>query len=375
MSSDEAVAESSPPKCVTLQESTAPQKNQATCDDSDRGSSITAFSKSLGEDVDKLGKGIGSIQLGIGEDMSDEVAGFLSGTELETMTQQRDDWKVQAEENAKIVETLQKRLNTNIRAHPALSADIASRLNSLEQENQQLKSENNKLKERLRETEGENILLSYESTSKSNKLRGANKKVVKEKSVASQEKEKAKTAVHEKNERLKAEKNWRKERNDALAALQEQKKINEQLRAELEVEKSGFPHLREDGTDKDDTTVVIPIEFKIYRGDFIKLQMVFDANQMKTTDQYERWYMQWKKPKEEVPKVIGADYGTSKDTKKIKIGVDLYDDMTELRDEMSGSVYIPATGAEHAGRRSRRSLRNFTRSVQDNYNANNSGGY
>lgn len=65
----------------------------------------------------------------------------------------------------------------------------------------------------------------------------------------------------------------KKERNDTLAALQEQKRINEGLCAELLVEQSGNPHTRDTATDPNNITVVIPIQFEICRTNFCCLLM------------------------------------------------------------------------------------------------------
>jgi hypothetical protein len=307
------------------------------------------------------------------KDAQEEVMGITDLFEeaaLQTLADERDAWKLKAEESAMLIEKLEKRQHAKMRSDPSLAKDAASRINALERENQRLKSENKHLKERLKEAEGENVLLSHETHDKSNKLRGANKKAQKEKNTANKEKEKTKSAVNDKNERLKAERNWRMERNDALAALQDQKKVNGQLIAELEAERSGHPHMREDGTNNDYTTVVIPIEFKIYRGDYLKLQMIFDANRIKLTHQFQSWYTHWMKTNSEHIKVVGADYVSDKTVRKIKVGEHLYDDVIESTEAANGGVYIPQTGAERDGWRSKRGLSDFCRNVQADYNNN-----
>ncbi|KAF2281119.1 uncharacterized protein EI97DRAFT_20558 [Westerdykella ornata] len=211
------------------------------------------------------------------------------------MTHEKEQWKWKAESYAKQLETLQKRHKATLKSHSALRREAIGRTNMLELENRQLKAENAALKGKLTEMERENAMLTHVSNTRSNKLRGANKKARKEKRNASKESEKAKTAVDDENTKLKAGRNWRKDLNEALAALAKEKKLTMALSDELDIEKSGKAHMREDGTDQDDTTVVIPIEFKIYRGDFHKLAMLFEANRIKTTEQYELWYMLWKK--------------------------------------------------------------------------------
>lgn len=307
---------------------------------------------------------------GYGEDEVVGMTDLFEKSALQDLVDERDAWKLKAEEGAILIEKLEKRQRLKTRNDPTLARDAASHLNSLERENQRLKTENKQLKENLRETEGEKVYLSHENHDKANKLRGANKKVHKEKDTANKEKEKAKSAVNDKNARLKAERNWRKERNDALAALEEMRKVNEQLRAELEIEKSGYPHMREDGTEQDYTTVVIPIQFKIHRGDYLGLQRIFDVNRMKLTDQLENWYTQWKKAKRAQSNVVGANYVPENKAKKIRVGEHLYDDMIESTEAANGGVYIPQTGAEHDGWRSKRGLSDICRNVQADYNSN-----
>jgi len=89
---------------------------------------------------------------------------------------------------------------------------------------------------------------------------------------------------------------------------------------------------------------------------------------MKLTDQLQNWYTQWKKPKIEQTKVVGANYLSEKKAKMIKVGEHLYDDMIDSTEGANGGVYIPQTGAEHDGLRSKRGLDDFCRNVQNDYN-------
>lgn len=143
-----------------------------------------------------------------------------------------------------------------------------------------------------------------------------------------------------------SERKMKKERNDALAALQEQTRVNEDLCAQLAIEQSGAVHLRNTATDPNNTTVVIPIELEIRRIDFTKVLPGLQVTQMTHVENSRRWYEEWKTPKEEVCKGVGADYvddGKNKDTK-------IYEDSVEMSDG-----YME-TGAEHDGKTSKREL-------------------
>jgi hypothetical protein len=220
------------------------------------------------------------------------------------------------------------------------------------------------LKEKVGEVGRENLMLFEENTGKSRKLKGANKKVKNAKDVAGKEEAKAKGAVNEKIQRQAAERKMKLERNEALAELQKYKKMSEDLGAELKIERAGRPHLREDGVEEDYITVVIPVEFRIHRGDFRKLAMILDSNQMKIVDGFKKWYKEWKKPKDEKVKVVGADYVDDK-KKKFKIGIDISDDTDGFQQDSR----IPETGAEHDGWRSKRGLEAICRQAQAGANS------
>jgi chromosome segregation ATPase len=199
------------------------------------------------------------------------------------------EWKDKAEEYQKDNQRLYQRLTGTYQAQTDVPAELATRLNKMERENQGLRSEITELKEKVGEVGRENLMLFEENTGKSRKLKGANKKVKNAKDVAGKEEAKAKGAVHEKIQRQAAERKMKLERNEALAELQEYKKMSEDLGAELKIERVGRPHLREDGVEEDYTTVVIPVEFRIHRGDFRKLAMILDSNQMKIIDGFKKW--------------------------------------------------------------------------------------
>jgi hypothetical protein len=185
------------------------------------------------------------------------------------------------------------------------------------------------------------------------------------KDLACKEGGKAKNAVHDKQQRVSSERKMKAERNEVRAELEQYRKENETLLAKLEAEQSGRPHLREDGIESDYTTIVIPVEMKIHRGDFLKLLTVFESNQMTITDKLKRWYKDWKKPKDEAHQVVGsAEYIEARNINEK--GVNLYEDMIETPEGWEG---YPETGAEHDGWRSKRSLRAICRQAEARHNS------
>jgi hypothetical protein len=327
----------------------------------------------IGNIMEAVHRDIQGMQLDDGVGLPDILATFDTEEPLKWITKDRDEWKSKAEEFAKIIDELQKRANANLRANPHLGNEVATRLSQLENENRRLKSDITELRENLDSAEREKSILQNDNSGKSWKLEGASKKVRDAKAMAEKEEEKASKAVQDKQQRAGTERKMRLEKNAALADLAEERKKNEKLTAQLATEQGGHPHMRDAESNEvytDYTTVVIPIEFKIHRGDFIKLQMVFEANMMKTHDEFERWYTEWKKPKKDEIKVVGANYVSRDDgdkRQKIRLGEDFYEDMTEHRED--GDMYIPQTGAEHAGWRSKRGLEDICRRAA--YNVNN----
>ena len=125
---------------------------------------------------------------------------------------------------------------------------------------------------------------------KANKLKGANKKVKNAKEAAGKEEERAKEAVDAKQRHLAAQRKMKKERDDALAAMQEQRKINGDLSAVLKTEQSGAPHMRDAAVDPNNTVVVIPIEFEARRTDVQRVLTEIDWHQANLTTKFEAWY-------------------------------------------------------------------------------------
>ncbi|CAO2655186.1 Nn.00g102500.m01.CDS01 [Neocucurbitaria sp. VM-36] len=302
---------------------------------------------------------------GIPEEFSEAVKEATEkGTEvnsarglIKTLVQDRDAWKQEAEDQAKVIGDLERRIYSKSVAHSDLPVDLVRRMTRVESENVRLRADNAQLKENLKAAESENATLCDENDGNTKKLKGANKKVKNAKNVAGKEEVKAKGAVLDKQRHLASERKMKKERNEALAALEDQRKICEDLRAELEVEQSGTPHIRDNDTKSDITNAIIPVQFEIRRGDFRNLLVTFEASQIAMTENFKRWYEEWKKPKEETRKVVGANYVN--DDKKTRI----YEDMVEMSDG-----YLQ-TGAEHDGRRSKRGLEAVCRYAESRHNS------
>ena len=276
---------------------------------------------------------------------------------LSELIAERDEWKSKAEDCATVIERLEKRLNKKEASHPDLPGEIVRRLERVEHENARLRTEKADLKERLKPAENAKASLCHDNDNKDNKIKGANKKAKNAKEVAGKEGEKAKGAMHDKQQRLASERKMREERNRAMAALEEQRKINSDLRAELEVEQSGVPHARDSAENQNNVVAVVPIQFEVHRGDFRLLLTILEWNQMGLADNFKRLYEDWKKPEEEVETIVGANY-VDDEKKKPR----LYEDMVEM------PYGYMETGAERDCWRSKRGLEAACRRAEARHN-------
>jgi chromosome segregation ATPase len=240
-----------------------------------------------------------------------------------------------------------------------LPTDTVRRFNRLESEVARLRSDNTQLKETLKTIEYENVHLGNQNDGKTRKLKGANKKVHNAKQVAGKEEEKAKDAQADKQRHLASERRMKKERGDALAALQEQRKVNGDLRAELEVEQSGAPHVRDAAADLNNTIAVVPIQFAIRRTDVQPMMSVLKWHQKNMTERFEEWYKEWKASAAKPRKVVGSE-GVDDEKKKFE---KLYGGMVEMPEG-----YME-TGAEHDGWRSKRAAQAVCRHAEARHNA------
>lgn len=129
------------------------------------------------------------------------------------------------------------------------------------------------------------------------------------------------------------------------------------------MKRSGRPHLRSADNTSDTKNFIIPIELTIHRTHFLKLLTVLESNQINTTEQMQRWYYDWKKPKEPTQQVVGANYMSNPKGGKAGVNVNkLYADVFELVDGPQ------QTGSEHHGPRSRHSLQNICRKAEERHN-------
>lgn len=276
---------------------------------------------------------------------------------INSLIRERDSLQAEIKDQANIIQILERRCHNKEISQSDLPGDVVRRLNRLTVENERLKRNNEELKGDLKSAETENVNLYDENEGQAKKLKGANKKVKNAKDVAGKEEQKAKDAVLDKQRRLASERKMRKEKNDALAALEEQKKITEDLRAELAIEQSGVPHIRENGSTVHNPTVVIPVQFEVRRGDFRRISSVLESNQMIMTENLKLWYEEWKKVKEVDYEVVGANFENKDKTARI---------FEDMGDDTNGFV---KTGAEHDGRRSKVALEAICRSAEEQHNA------
>lgn len=211
----------------------------------------------------------------------------------------------------------------------------------------------------LRVANSEKATLGHDNENKASKLKGANKKVKNAKEVAVKEGEKAKDAIQNKNQRLNSERKMKDERNKALADLQKEKKLTEELKAQLETERSGKPHMRDTSSNNDIVTAVVSICFDVRRVDFRSILPILIKNQMSLEEKFTLLYEAYKEPLESEVTVVGANYVEDEEQRKKDR---LYEDMIEMPNGFM------ETAAEHDGRCSKRSLEAICRHTQARYN-------
>ncbi|KAH6857640.1 hypothetical protein B0T12DRAFT_454756 [Alternaria alternata] len=170
-------------------------------------------------------------------------------------------WKTKAEDKPKIIEHVDRKTSNSFVGydHPD---DIIHRLTRLESEVSCLQPENTQLKETLKTIEN-----------------------AKDMAVEKDEEEEAKDAQDDKQRHLASERRMKRERGDALAALQEQSKHNRHPRPKLEVE-----HF-----------------FNIRRIDMQTMMMFLVWHQMNVTEKFREWYKEWSTSAKEERKVFSSE--------------------------------------------------------------------
>ncbi|KAF2825859.1 hypothetical protein CC86DRAFT_294485 [Ophiobolus disseminans] len=282
---------------------------------------------------------------------------------IKALIKERDDVQSQVKEQACTIEQLERRVYARVAADAQLPVDVVRRLNRLESDCLNLRKENAKLHDNLKAAESETATLRDTISEKAQKAKGALKKTKNAKEVASKEETKAKNAVHERQQLLKSQREMKEERNHARRARAEQEKITEDLRAELKLEQSGRPHLRDtEGSRSNVTTLVIPIELKINRADHMRTLSRLRFHQQYFLTTVQGWHETWTTRAQEGDddgqegyaddsEVDGLDYEDKEDK--------LYGGMVEGGEMM--------TDAEHDGWRSMKGLEAVCRNAQARY--------
>jgi hypothetical protein len=213
----------------------------------------------------------------------------------------------------------------------------------------------------LKAAESETATLRDTISEKAQKVKGALKKSKNAKEVAGKEEQKAKDAVNERTQLLKSQKEMRKERNDALANLAEQQKIAEDLRAELKLEQSGHPHLRDtEGSRSNCTTLVVPLEFRTKRADHMKMLSRLRYRRKYFLHMALGWHVAWTTREDEDAEEEEDGYATGDEEEDL-------DD--EEEDKLYGGMVEGGvmTGAEHDGRRSMKGIEAVCRKAEAKY--------
>jgi chromosome segregation ATPase len=282
---------------------------------------------------------------------------------IKSLVRERDDLQAQVNNNATTIEHLESRIYAKVAADADLPVDIARRLNRLESECLQLRQRNTKLNDNLRAAESETATLRDTIVEKSQKMNGANKKTKNAKEVAMKVEEKAKGVVNDRQQRIASQRKMKQERNEAQAALSQERKIAEDLRAEIKAEQSGEPHLRDtEGKNSNYTTMVVPVTFRIRRADYQRAMTRLQRSEKYLLERAQDWYETWKAKLQEERQ---GDEGDCDD----ESNGDKEDEEDE--DKLYGGMVedgIMMTGAEHDGWRSMKGLEEICRDVQAHYN-------
>jgi hypothetical protein len=162
------------------------------------------------------------------EGLSDLMGGvqlMMNQDPITALMDERDKWRNRTNESAKRIAVLEKRMASKSITGLPLGSDLKARLDHLERENERLKREKLRVEEELQATKMQNASLCNDNDGKSRKLKGANKKVKNAKDVAVKEEEKAKEAAHERDQRLKQQREQQRKLKTAQAEVASKEKI------------------------------------------------------------------------------------------------------------------------------------------------------
>jgi len=203
-------------------------------------------------------------------------------TVIHTLIKKREDALTQAKEHAATIDKLSRRIYSEAAPDATLSAEVVQRIQRLENECQNLRKEKVRLRENLNAAEKEAVTLQESVSAKAQKVKGALKT------------SKAKNAASDKKRHLDAERRQRKECSNALKELARQAKITEDLRAEVEMERSDYPHLRDtEGRRSNFTVLVVPEEMRIKRAEHMKTLSKLRFRHKSFLHEAHKWHQAW----------------------------------------------------------------------------------
>ncbi|KAH8624658.1 hypothetical protein IG631_20123 [Alternaria alternata] len=129
--------------------------------------------------------------------------------------------------------------------------------------------------------------------------------------------EEAKDAQDDEQRHLASERRMKRERGDALAALQEQSKHNRHSRPKLEVEHFVLLHMRDAATDPKIHCCRPQIQSNIRRIDVQPMMIFLVWHQMNVTEKFREWYKRWRTSAQEERKVFSSE-GVNNEKKKLE---------------------------------------------------------
>jgi chromosome segregation ATPase len=292
---------------------------------------------------------------------------------IRAIIKERDDAQALVKQHATAIAQLEHRIYSKVAPDADLPVEIVRRLHRLETECQNLRKETTTLRDNLKAAESEAATLQESISVKAQKVKGALKVSKKAKEVAGKEEEKAKSAASDKKRHLEAERKQRKECSEALRKLEAQIKITEDLRAELEREQSGYPHLRDtEGSRSNFTTLVVPLEFRIKRTDHMRMLSRLRFRPKYFLHEAHKWHQAWmtRLQEDDAEEDEKEEYAMESDVDED--GDEQNDD--EQNDDGGDKLYGGMvdggeimTGAEHDGWRSVKGIQAVCRTAEARY--------